>query len=390
MKTRCLELDMSNEEYQKKYEQLDEDRADIIAYLKRMLQEKEDEIMEMKERLEGLVKTLDEERSTHMEKTGNLEHEFKVMHEQLTSEIKLLTGKLNSLEEFRLQRDDLLKKFKVQEQDMAEQELRHKQTLYEVERKFIIGKDKLKKEMEAKLLQLSIDFQDATRVRIAATTHRTVRENIAVNNELQKMLETQRNLRKENKIMKERDRKLSLEVKLCEEGRDIVLAKNMAQHKLINRLTMEYDDMARNIGELQNSAQHAVELERQTRDMTRLLDEAMKQITLLEENQQATEQEKNETLSKLLQSNMETFRLQNILHAAVKSVKEALKVQTQPSSDEALNLSHRENLLGNLLQLLNTSDLSEHEKQEKNWIQCIRQVCKGKREGLSSFRRVVC
>jgi hypothetical protein len=50
---------MSNEEYQKKYEQLDEDRADIIAYLKRMLQEKEDEITEMKERLEGLAKVRD-------------------------------------------------------------------------------------------------------------------------------------------------------------------------------------------------------------------------------------------------------------------------------------------------------------------------------------------
>lgn len=56
MKTRCLELEMSNEEYQKKYEQLNEDRADIIAYLKRMLQDREDEITEMKERLEGLEK----------------------------------------------------------------------------------------------------------------------------------------------------------------------------------------------------------------------------------------------------------------------------------------------------------------------------------------------
>jgi hypothetical protein len=35
-----------------------------------------------------------------------------------------------------------MKKFKVQEQEKAEEGQRHKQMLYEVERKFIIGKDK--------------------------------------------------------------------------------------------------------------------------------------------------------------------------------------------------------------------------------------------------------
>jgi hypothetical protein len=46
------------------------------------------------------------------------------------------------------------------------------------------------------------------------------------------MLETQRNLRKENKIMKDRDRQLNLEVRLREEERDIALAKNMVQNKV--------------------------------------------------------------------------------------------------------------------------------------------------------------
>jgi len=72
MKTRCLELEVSNEEYQKRYEQLDEDRADITAYLKRMLQEKEDEITELTERLEGTQKVHDKFRAGNLEDHENV------------------------------------------------------------------------------------------------------------------------------------------------------------------------------------------------------------------------------------------------------------------------------------------------------------------------------
>lgn len=43
------------------------------------------------------------------------------------------------------------------------------------------------------------------------------------------MLETLRSLRRENEMMKKKDRELKLEVQLREEERDIALAKNMTQ-----------------------------------------------------------------------------------------------------------------------------------------------------------------
>lgn len=51
-------------------------------------------------------------------------------------------GKLNSLEEFRAQKEELTVKFASQEEKMAEQERRHEKNLYEHEKKFILEKNK--------------------------------------------------------------------------------------------------------------------------------------------------------------------------------------------------------------------------------------------------------
>ena len=51
-------------------------------------------------------------------------------------------GKLAGLEEFRMQKDDLMAKFAMMKNELEEMEQHHKQSIYELEKKQIIDKDR--------------------------------------------------------------------------------------------------------------------------------------------------------------------------------------------------------------------------------------------------------
>lgn len=54
LRSQCAELELSNTDISSQRNKLEEDRADVISFLNRTLSEKEDDILELKERLEGL------------------------------------------------------------------------------------------------------------------------------------------------------------------------------------------------------------------------------------------------------------------------------------------------------------------------------------------------
>ncbi|CAG4935192.1 unnamed protein product [Parnassius apollo] len=134
LRTAVDQYEQRNEELQKSYDKLDEDRADIIAYLKKMLNLKNEENVELKEKVKGLEETREIETAQFKETVSELEKNFTIMKDQLTSENKLLAGKLNTLEEFRAIRDDLMRKCEKQEQDFKDQEIKYKRVINDAKR----------------------------------------------------------------------------------------------------------------------------------------------------------------------------------------------------------------------------------------------------------------
>lgn len=243
LKSHNVKVEEKNTELEEKLARHEEDHADVTSYLSRTLKIQANSIIEFEEKLTALAKVREEENDQYRGIIKDWETKYKTMHEQLTSELKLLNGKLNSLEEFRIQKDELMAKFDQQETELKEQNQKHKDIIYDMEKQQILDKDKLKNEVENRLMQLSDEFARANEIRIAAHVHRMIRENIFLNNSVDHLNKTVEQLQTENKTFNDRIEAKNLYAKTIHD--ENVFLINVAQKRLniIEKLTGECESL---------------------------------------------------------------------------------------------------------------------------------------------------
>ncbi|CAH0682943.1 unnamed protein product [Spodoptera exigua] len=346
------EFEIRNEELQKAYDKLDEDRADIIAYLKKTLNVKTEENNELKEKVKGLEELREIETNQFKESVDELKKNFTTMKDQLTSENKLLAGKLNTLEEFRAIRDDLMRKFDNQERSFEEQEIKYKRMIYDAEKKFIIGKDKLKREMEERLLHLAQEFQDASEMRIAASTHRVIRENIALNNQLDSLLMTQAKVAEQNEKFREDERAAQCAREVAEEERDKAINKSIIQLKVIDQLTTAFQDVKKQKALYDKTQFDNEKLQIRTQKLTKENERLLLRVRILEQNLHATMDEQNKSIVEAAKILREREKYKKILKEAAFAVESALKADHWSKLDPTREIADREIVLKNILAVI--------------------------------------
>lgn len=184
----------------------------------------------------------------------------------------------------------------------------------------------MQREMEERLNELAEKFREATNIRIADTTHRAVRENIALNQELDMMMEICRELHSSTMDYKEAVKMLKLQADLFEAEKNITLNKTIKQKRIITNLAQDCNDMTDEYVKLKRFnyylLNHAKVLEEyKERSIT-----AEKKVRILEQHLDETEKSKTQILAEIHSKQKEFDNLNQTLQEAKQCIMEALQV----------------------------------------------------------------
>lgn len=146
-------------------------------------------------------------------------------------------AKLTALEEFKSQKEELLAKLESLEKQIDELNVEHQNKLNNIEKKVIIDNDRLKKDMIVKVSQVAAEFRRVSNKQMADTTKRTIKENVSINNQLQRMSDKVIKMIEENDNVKIKEKVQKRHIELLEENEKEFARKNVSNLKIIRMLT---------------------------------------------------------------------------------------------------------------------------------------------------------
>ncbi|XP_037350888.1 cilia- and flagella-associated protein 157 isoform X4 [Talpa occidentalis] len=245
------ELAVQEKLFRQEFEQLATNKKEIVAFLKRTLNQRVDEITDLNEQLQNLQLAKELEKDAFEAQLAQVRHEFQETKDQLTAENIVLGGKLAALEEFRLQKEELSDKFTTLEEHLRKQETEHKDYIYNLEKKSVLDKDRLRKEIIQRVNLVATEFRKVATSQMWETTRRAITENNTMTLQLSKISQHGVQLLQENESLKGSQDQLCKQLELLESS-EKAMARHLRGHqKIILMLTEKCKEQQVNTAEAQ-------------------------------------------------------------------------------------------------------------------------------------------
>nr|XP_002123434.1 cilia- and flagella-associated protein 157 [Ciona intestinalis] len=351
---KCDELSISNAEYEEKYKQVVQDRKEIVDFLKKQLEQRQDEISDLHDRLLGLQQAKDVEKENSETQLSQFKRESQDLKDTLISENMILSGKIAALEEFRVQKENLMQKFADMEANLKQQETDHNNTIYELERKAVVDKDRLKKEMVLRVNNVAAEFRKVSNKQMADTTKRNIRENVSINSQLAKMSEKTKELVQENDELREKEKKQKMQIELLEATQEELAKKNHSNLKVLKMITARARQQEVLLEELETREQEYVQFEEESGEVRTENEQLHNTLESLEEQCSSLKEQLKKTEKQNCDVIAAKERLEDILAAAAYTLKQATM---ETNYDDPSVAVKRETMMDRLLLVLDSAAL---------------------------------
>ncbi|KAH9496467.1 hypothetical protein Btru_010938 [Bulinus truncatus] len=332
---RCDELEVANGQFQEKFDQLSTDKKEIVSFWKKQVEQKSDEIADLNDRYIGLQQARDNEREAFKKQIQEQRSEYQEMKDSLTTENMMLGGKLASLEEFKVQKEELMAKFAMMEAELARKEKENQDNLYNLEKKAVIDKDRLKKEMILRVNQVAAEFRKVSNKQMAETTKRTIRENVSITAQLAKMSDKTIEMIQENDELQEKVKKLKQQVDMLEFNERELGKKNQSNLKIIKLMTEKCQSQEALIAEFEKREHEFLEVASEVDTLTDQ-NESMKNDLELLSKANAEYLETIDNLKSELKKEVHlTSKIQQVLQEAADAIKDVLTEKPDQNEEQS-------------------------------------------------------
>ncbi|XP_070149953.1 cilia- and flagella-associated protein 157-like [Polyergus mexicanus] len=189
LEERNKELENTLEDTDDSIKTLQEEKGKEISSLNSQITSYTVRTEEYKNQLAALEKSRINDKFTHTEKTKNIDEKYKNKRLVLISQIKLLSAKTNVLEDYKSMQHILEKKLNMKNQYLIHQKEQVAESLRQIEHKFRIDREKLKKNLYNCLVDLASAFQLKVGQHMPHSIAKLLSENIAISNQLSMIVE---------------------------------------------------------------------------------------------------------------------------------------------------------------------------------------------------------
>ncbi|XP_012379575.1 cilia- and flagella-associated protein 157 isoform X2 [Dasypus novemcinctus] len=352
------ELVVQEKLFRQEFDQLANNKKEIVAFLKRTLNQRADEIADLNEQLQSLQLAKEMEKDAFEAQLAQVRHEFQETKDQLTTENIILGGKLAALEEFRLQKEELTDKFMTLEDQLRKQESDYKDYVYNLEKKSVLDKDRLRKEIIQRVNMVANEFRKMATNQMWDTTKRAIQENHSVTLQLAKVSRQSMALLQENEQLKGTQDTLCRQLELLENTHKVMARHSRGHRKVILMLTEKCREQQQDTVETEQLRLLLSHLEQrflQLQTDNQTLRDQKEQLDLQLEQQHTKVQQLQQELTK-------EHKVQAALVTAVTQassfLQDILQMQPDEQEDDGLDvvfqLQHKE-MLQQLLAMLSSA-----------------------------------